>query len=384
MVRAADPIRQRGPGRSGSVRTVPKVATPSHTTLSGLPEAEAAWVERARTARARSALERTPELVPPPRFGRTRFEAYRVVHPSGADARDRVRAAAQRASDPRPRARRPWWRPWRRTEPLAGTGLFLDGGFGVGKTHLLAAAWHEAPLPEAAKPYLSFQELVHRIGALGREGARAAFAEARLLCLDEFELDDPGNTLIIATFLADLFARGATVLTTSNTPPDRQGEGRFAADDFRREILGIADRFETVRIVGPDQRATAGPERWSTPEEVAEALAHGPVPVASATGERLSETLASVHPVRYGRLLAGVGTVVIRELRPLPDANEALRFVHFVDKAYDLGVRFRVAGTASPETLFDASYAGGAWAKKFLRCRSRLTEMAREPLDRLP
>ena len=27
-------------------------------------------------------------------------------------------------------------------------GVYLDGGFGVGKTHLLASLWHERPLPK--------------------------------------------------------------------------------------------------------------------------------------------------------------------------------------------------------------------------------------------
>ena len=48
--------------------------------------------------------------------------------------------------------------------------LYLDGGFGVGKTHLLAAAYHAADVPRA---YLSFQEMTYAVGAHGmHEGAR--------------------------------------------------------------------------------------------------------------------------------------------------------------------------------------------------------------------
>ena len=34
-------------------------------------------------------------------------------------------------------------------------GIYLDGGFGVGKTHLLASTWHAAPGPKACLLYTS-------------------------------------------------------------------------------------------------------------------------------------------------------------------------------------------------------------------------------------
>ncbi|MEX2501962.1 MAG: cell division protein ZapE [Trueperaceae bacterium] len=359
---------------------MPNASTSSSTRTPVDPRS--AWAERASAARDRSVPPRSDDLVPPPRFGATRFEAYRIAHPSQAAARDRVRVCVAGVASPPP-SRRSRWRslaPWRRRRPEVGSGLYLDGGFGVGKTHLLAAAWHAAPLPTDRKRYLSFQDLVHRVGVLGRDGAREAFAGTRLLCLDEFELDDPGNTLIIATFLANLFEAGATVLTTSNTPPDRQGEGRFAADDFRREILGIADRFEAIRIDGPDHRAGTRRARWSSDEAIDRALRSGPEPVLATDGADLARTLASLHPARYARLLQPAGTLAIQRLRPIEGANEALRFVHFVDKAYDLGVRLRVRGEAPLEATFDPSYASGAWSKKYDRCLSRLSEMLQEPL----
>lgn len=315
-------------------------------------------------------------LVPPPRFGTTSFAAYRPAHPSQADARTRVAAfVADAAERARPRRLR---LPWRGPRP--GSGLYLDGGFGVGKTHLLAAAWHAAELPARRKRYLSFQELVYLLGLMGREGARDAFAEVALLCLDEFELDDPGNTLLIATFLRGAFERGTSVLTTSNTPPEAQGTGRFAASDFRREIQGIAERFEVVAIDGPDHRAGVRQAEWSDPDE-AHAAAHGGAGEALvASWDELGATLTALHPVRYRELLRGVDRIVIEGLRPIPDQNAALRFVHFVDKLYDLGIGLRVTGDHPLTDTFDASYASGAYAKKHLRCLSRLSELLTEEL----
>ena len=124
----------------------------------------------------------------------------------------------------------------------------------MGKTHLIAALWHATDGPAA---YLTFAELTALIGFEGMDAAVAAFADHRLICLDEFELDDVANTLMTVTFLRRVLAGGALrVATTSNSLPDRLGEGRFSAEDFRREIAAIAEHFDVVRIDGPDVRAT--------------------------------------------------------------------------------------------------------------------------------
>ena len=70
------------------------------------------------------------ELVPPPRFQQTSFATYR----SQSEAQAKVVAEVQ-AFIARPKRR---W-PWQAKHP---PGLYLDGDFGVGKTHLLASCWH--------------------------------------------------------------------------------------------------------------------------------------------------------------------------------------------------------------------------------------------------
>ena len=315
-------------------------------------------------------------LTPPPRFGRTSFEDYEPHVPSQREAVERVARFAREAAEAArpPRFRLPW-----RKGPV-GRGLYLDGGFGVGKTHLLAAAWHAADLAPDRKRYLSFQELVYTLGVLGRAGGGEAFAGTALVCIDEFELDDPGNTLIVSTFLQERFAQGAHVLTTSNTPPASQGEGRFAAEDFRREIQGIAARFEVQRIDGPDHRAAAARGEFASPRDLDEAEARAPRPVVRTTGTELARTLERLHPVRYRGLLEGLETLLVDDVRPIHDQNAALRFVHFVDKAYDLGLRFRASASVPLAGLFAGEYRHGAYQKKHDRCLSRLSELLQEPL----
>ena len=142
-------------------------------------------------------------------------------------------------------------------------GIYLDGGFGVGKTHLLVAAYLAAPGPKA---FLTFEELTYTLGLLGlREGVRR-FSALRYLFLDEFELDDPGNAQMVTHFLALAMDRGLRVATPSNTPPGALGEGRFNAEQFRHQIQGLARRFAVERIEGEDFRhhdPGGLPEPWS-------------------------------------------------------------------------------------------------------------------------
>jgi cell division protein ZapE len=314
-------------------------------------------------------------FTPPPRFGRTSFEGYNPRHPSQHRARDEVREFA--ASIKEARRKRPW--PLSRA-PREGRGLYMDGGFGVGKTHLLAAAYHEAAVRH--KAYLSFQELVYLIGVLGMAGAKAKFGALRLLCIDEFELDDPGNTLIVKAFLSHAFAQGCWVLTTSNTPPDAQGQGRFNAEDFKREIQSIAERFTVLAIEGPDYRKRARLASLYSPQALAalEARNVDPHPRLELSFSALMATLREHHPIRYRALLEPVGSVYLTDVRVIDNQNDALRFIHFIDKLYDLRVRLRAAGEVALEDLFDPSYRRSAYAKKHERCLSRLSELLEEAL----
>ncbi|MCH1928388.1 hypothetical protein L6232_26695, partial [Shewanella sp. C31] len=54
--------------------------------------------------------------------------------------------------------------------------------------------------------------------------------------------------------------------------------------------------------------------------------------------------LRTLHPIRYRYLLEGLEAVYLRGLEPIPDQNDALRFVHFVDQIYNLGLDLRASG----------------------------------------
>jgi cell division protein ZapE len=320
--------------------------------------------------------ELVARLVPPHRFAGVRFDTYvpNPEHPSQAAALIAIRAFAAAMADPAPPGRRRLFR--RAAAPHArSAGRYLDGGYGVGKTHLLAALWHSVPDPKA---YLTFAELTSAIGFLGMKRAVEAFSANALVCIDEFELDDVANTLMVVSFLRAVIAAGVRVATTSNTLPEKLGEGRFHADDFRREIAAIAAHFETVRVDGPDYRARARVDGEPVGDEELDAVVAAlPGQVSVDHFDALLAHLRDVHPVRFPAMLDGLDAVVVRGLHPIPNQGDALLFAHLLDELYDAEVAFAASGCGVGQ-LFPAAYRRGGYRKKYGRAESRLSAMLAE------
>jgi cell division protein ZapE len=307
------------------------------------------------------------ELVPPREFENATFSSYlpHAEFPSQAKAQSDARAFAQgRAAK----------KLFAKATPLAA-GIYLDGGFGVGKTHLLASVWHEFKGRKAFGSFIAYTSL---IGALGFAEAVKALSMFELICIDEFELDDPGDTMMMSRLLNELSAKGIRFAATSNTPPNALGEGRFAASDFAREIHGIADQFQMIRIDGEDHRhrpvdlqahvfTVSDLEKWIETQDART--------TAIDDFDNLLTHLSTIHPSRYGRLLHGLTGVALLDCHVLLNQVDALRFVAFVDRAYEAQLKIRGTGAALTE-LFSPEYLSGGYRKKYLRAISRLGAMS--------
>lgn len=319
------------------------------------------------------------ELVPPPRFDAVRFQTYLPdpAQPSQAAALARLTDFAGGLAQPAKKASR---RGWRRTAGSAASakGVYLDGGYGVGKTHLLASLWHAAPAPKA---FGTFVEITNLVGALGFGAAASALSRHRLVAIDEFELDDPGDTVLVSSLLSRLVEAGVTLAASSNTLPDRLGEGRFAATDFLREIQRLAASFQVLRIDGPDYRHHAQQPAPPSMSDAELLRAASELPGASLDDfEALTAHLATQHPSRYGALLDGVRAVCLRGVRQVEDQAVALRLVVLADRLYDRQVPVLTSGAALDE-LFSQEMLRGGYRKKYLRATSRLLALAREGAD---
>jgi cell division protein ZapE len=252
--------------------------------------------------------------------------------------------------------------------------VYLDGGFGVGKTHLLASLWHAAPEPKA---FGTFVELTNLVGALGFASTVDALAGHRLLAIDEFELDDPGDTVLVSTLLARLVEAGVRLAATSNTLPEALGEGRFAAADFMREIQGLAAHFDVLRIDGDDYRHRGLPQ---APPPLPDDEVQRSAEREGATLDdfaALVRHLARVHPSRYGPLLDGVQAVHLLGVAPVADQAAALRLVVLADRLYDRDLPVVASGVPF-DRVFTPELMRGGYRKKYFRAVSRLVALARE------
>jgi len=310
-------------------------------------------------------------LVPPPRFDAARFGTYEPdpAQPTQAAALDALTAFCA-ALEPPPRRlfggnRRPQGRP----------GVYLDGGFGVGKTHLLAALWHTSPEPRA---YGTFVEFTHLVGALGFGATVEALSRHRLVAIDEFELDDPGDTVLVSTLLGRLVDDGVRVAATSNTLPRALGAGRFDTADFLREIQGLAEHFVPVRVDGEDYRHRGMPVAPSPlTDEIVLSRAEATPGASYDAFNALLGHLAQLHPSRYGALVDGVPLVCFSGVEPVVDQAAALRLVVLADRLYDRDVPVVSSGVPLDE-VFPGELLDGGYRKKYLRAVSRLTALARQ------
>ena len=314
------------------------------------------------------------DLVPPPRFGVVRFATYSPApdQPTQAAAVVALEAFAGRLTQPEPKR----FRLKRAAPPEERPGVYLDGGYGVGKTHLLASLWHAAQCRAA---FGTFVEYTNLVGALGFAQTVDVLGAYGLVCIDEFELDDPGDTVLMSTLLSKLVERGVKLAATSNTLPDRLGQGRFAAEDFLREIQGLAARFYVIRIDGDDFRHRGLPTPPAPLSSEEFALAAGQASDASSVDsfDDVLRLLRQVHPSRFGALVEDLDAVFVSGVRTLHDQAAALRLVVLADRLYDRDIPLVTSGVPLDQ-LFGPELLSGGYRKKYLRAVSRLTALARE------
>jgi cell division protein ZapE len=306
------------------------------------------------------------QLVPPREFTKARFDNYlpNSDFPSQASALGAARAFVK------PSVIKSLFS---KDKAPSYAGIYLDGGFGVGKTHLLAAIWHEFSGKKAFGSFLAYTSL---IGLLGFADALKHLSQYQLICIDEFELDDPGDTMLMSRLLSELGSKGIRFAATSNTPPNALGEGRFAARDFAREISAMADRFQIVSVDGDDYRHrpidghTSAVSVDKLDHLISESVASGKV-VARDDFATLLLHLSKVHPSKYLKLIETIDILVLTSATKLTDQSAALRFVSFVDRLYESRVGLASTGIGLTE-VFSDEYLSGGYRKKYLRAISRI------------
>ena len=163
-------------------------------------------------------------------------------------------------------------------QPEGPSGVYLWGGVGRGKSMLMDLAFDISPI--APKRRVHFHEFMIETHARLREAraseegdpiepvAEAIAAEARLLCFDEMQVNNPADAMILSRLFARLLEEGVKVVTTSNRPPRD-----LYKDGLNRELfLPFIDLIERSMLVMPVDGPTdyrldrlEGVEVWHVP-----------------------------------------------------------------------------------------------------------------------
>jgi len=290
-------------------------------------------------------------------------------------------------------------------------GLYVWGGVGRGKTWLVDLFYNQLPLRAKRRTHFHrFMRDIHErlTGLKGepdplRKVAARIAGDTRLLCLDEFVVLDIGDAMILARLLDALFDEGITLVTTSNTPPDRLYPAGIQRASFLPAIDLLKRHTDVVELVGKTdyrlrflEQATVyhTPVDAGTRERLLDEFDRL-APEAAASGGHVRvlgreiavvrcaddvvwfDFMALCGPPRsqadYLEIARCFHTVFITDIPVLgPALDDATRrFLHLVDVFYDRGVKLILSAAAPPESL----YQGERLAFDFQRAASRLREM---------
>jgi cell division protein ZapE len=257
------------------------------------------------------------------------------------------------------------------------SNIYIDGSYGIGKTHLLSSCYNICE--RGTKAFMSFGEMNYYFHYLGVEKCIEHFSELSLLLIDEFELDDPAMTHIMAKFFREI-NENTLIITTSNTLPNELGKLRFQTDNFAKQLGEIAGSFDTIIVEGEDYRKRN--KIWMknvSEDSFLDAFAmYTPDTKAKSkiTSENLIKLLESTHPFKYFVIPESVEAIFIDGLTPFPNLNNALRFNQLIDHCYYYNTKLFIRSQHQLSEIFPPELIESSFQKKLLRCLSRLDELA--------
>lgn len=318
-----------------------------------------------------------------------------------------VLAPLQRLTDELQQAPRGFWL-WRKKTPCQG--LYLYGPVGVGKTFMMDLFYDNLAIKEKKRFHFHhfMQQVDERLRALqGQKNPLQRIADelaegARLLCFDEFMVDDVAYAMILSDLMQAIFQRGVSLVATSNTRPDDLYLKGVQRQRFMPVIAAIKTHCEVVNLGDHrDYRLGRLPDMatWLTPLNEANAqrfaeqfeqitgtpqqdghliLQHREVPCLGCSDTAVWFDFRVIcnlprSQLDYLEIANRFDTVFVSDIPCLGENDTvlAIMLIHFVDVMYDRGIRLILSAAVPITQLYEA----GEMSQAFRRTSSRLQEM---------
>jgi len=305
----------------------------------------------------------------------------------------------------------------KRQKPLKGA--YIYGGVGRGKSMLMDLFFDVLECRDKSRVHFhEFMQDVHsaihdwrqkhKVGEVEGDDPIAPVAEkiastSKVLCFDEFIVNDITDAMILGRLFTVLFEKGVVVIATSNRAPDTLYENGLNRALFLPFIETLKQRLDILQLDhGVDYRMMHfdGLTTYYTPldinadEKIQRAWeqltgkSKGEASFLKILGRTLEVPQAAHGVARFSFLdlcekplgapdylkLARTYHTILLERIPQLNAdrrNEARRFITLVDTLYDNGVKLVISAAASPEDI----YIKGKERFEFDRTVSRLLEM---------
>jgi cell division protein ZapE len=304
-------------------------------------------------------------------------------------------------------------------KPALPQGLYLWGGVGRGKSFLMDCFYAASPLEKKIRIHFhEFMREVHRelheLSGLSDpldELAKRISNRYRLICFDEFHINDIADAMILYRLLSALFEDRVQFVMTSNYRPDQLYPNGLHRDRLIPAIKLLEEQLEVLNVdAGNDYRRVqmAQVEAYLTPlnEKIDQRLLdmfHGLIghqpevtrPVLNIESRELRplhmadgvvwfdfQTLCCGPRSQndYLEISKQFHTVILSGVPYMPPrmTNEARRFIWLIDVLYDHKNKLILSAEVPAPDL----YTEGQITSEFSRTVSRLIEMqSRDYLD---
>jgi len=294
----------------------------------------------------------------------------------------------------------------------AQAGLYLWGGVGRGKTHMVDYFYNQLPIKKKLRLHFHrFMQLVHEelkllegVADPLKQVANNLANKARLLCLDELHVIDITDAMLLGRLFQHLFDMDVALVTTSNFHPDDLYRNGLQRERFLPVIKLLKEHTKIIEMGGEfDYRKKALQEIGfyylssnSDSDQKLEEHFHRlsgvelhqdrtdiiinsrKIPVRMWNAEvvwfdfnDLCNTPRSTED--YTQIATFFRTILISNIPVMDSSMEdaARRFINMIDTFYDMHINIVVSADAEPERL----YTSTKLIFEFKRTASRINEM---------